>query len=119
MSVDDRIISMLNQLLFTSRLRTSLSIRLADHAAQLLGFRSTRQVGEGSKDDVEEAYQDLTNKLISTVYEFKNQIESRTRDYKPQILNYSELELELLLENTLFDAIIYDDATTFMQSFLV
>lgn len=100
--VDEALLYMLNDLSYFSRLRTCLQIRLADFAAQMCGFRSTRQIPDNFIDDVEDNYSLLLNELESNVNEFKS-ILSINHIYKSDILELEDLDLELLLEDILYE----------------
>lgn len=101
-----------------SRLRTSLSLKLADHASHLNGFRSSRQIPGDKKDEVEESFQELMDYLIVCTYEYTSTLE-KPHSYKSSIFNLNAEEIEILLEDCLLESIIYDDyRTTFSRFFL-
>lgn len=116
-AIDDKLISMLKLLTIASRLRTCLDIRLADYASQTLGYRSTRHVRGDERDAVEDVFEDL----INTLHYISNEcitIISREHTYKPTILQMDEYQLELLLETTLYECVVYDTTKIFCETFL-
>lgn len=114
--IDEKLLSMLKYLLITSQLRISLSIRLADYAAQLMGYRSTRQVN--NKDDVEKVYINLINTLIYIVYRCIDYI-NESHSYKEEILHVNSDKLEFILEEVLFESTIYSDYRIFKEKFFI
>lgn len=112
--IDDRLRSMLNSLPFFSRLGTFLRIRLADHAAQMCGCRSTRQVDDSKLDDIEENYNELLNTLQCQISECIEYIDD-SHIYKDEIYSISEDEFENLIEDVLFEMTIYDCRSIFKE----
>lgn len=118
--VDDLLLTELRYARCGSKLRTSLGIRLADHASNLNGFRSSRQIPGDKKDEVEESSNKLMDRLIVCSYEYEFIIEDNNHTYKSVIYEMSSDEIELVLENCLFDSIIHSNfRDTFKQFFLV
>lgn len=115
--IDDRLRSMLNSLPFFSRLGTCLMIRLADHAAQMCGYRSTRQVDDSNADDVEENYNELLNTLQCQITECIEYIDD-DHVYKDEIYSIDEDALENLIEDILFEMTIYDCRLIFKEMML-
>lgn len=114
--IDNKLLDLLNSSLITSKLRVSLNIRLADYSAQLLGYRSTRQVRSEDKWNVEDKFIELTNLLISSIYRCITQLEI-SHKFKQSVIEMNDLDLELLLEDTLFDIIMYSDYSLFDKYF--
>lgn len=116
--IDDLILTELRFARCGSRLRTSISIKLADHAAHLNGFRSSRQIPGDKKDDVEDSFQELIDCLVNCTYEYSSILE-KPHIYKDTILTMSSEDIEVLLEDCLYDSIVYDDySSTFNRFFL-
>lgn len=110
--IDDRLRSMLNSLPFFSRLGTCLAIRLADHAAQMCGYRSTRQVDDSKSDDVEENYNELLNILRYQIDECIEYIDG-DHVYKDEIYSIDEDSFEYLIEDVLFEMTVHDCSLLF------
>lgn len=106
--VDDRLLALLNELPYFSKLGTCLLIRLADHAAQICGCRSTRQVDDSKWEDVDEQFNILVMILSDITYELKEFIKL-PHIYKEFIYTISEEDLELYLEDILYYAVAYDE----------
>lgn len=115
--MDETLLLLLKDIKYFSRFKTCICIRLADYAAQMLGYRSTRHLDEASSDLVEELYQDLLYRLLEASYEYISLIESRTSNYKQEILNLSIEEIELELEDILIKRVT-DGVDNFASSFL-
>jgi hypothetical protein len=105
---------MLNSLPLFSRLGTCLTIRLADHAAQKCGYRSTRQVDDSKLDDVEESYSEMLNTLRCQIDECIEYIDD-DHIYKDEIYSINEDSLEDLIEDVLFEMTIYDCSLIFKE----
>lgn len=116
--VDDKLLALLKDLPYFSRLGTSLSISLADHAAQLCSCRSSRQVDDSHSDDVSDKFDDLVNNLHSHIHECILYIEG-DHIYKQSIFEMDDNELEILLENTLYEMICLDCRHIFADNFLI
>ncbi len=116
--VDTKLLVLLKDLPYFSRLGTCLSIRLADYAAQLCGCRSTRQVSDSLSDEVSEQFDNLINDLHSHISECLIYIEDH-HTYKAKVLCMNDLEIELLLESTLFEMVQSNDRCVFAEQFLV
>ena len=112
--IDDHLRSVLNSLPFFSRLGTCLAIRLADHAANICGYRSTRQVDDSKSDDVEENYNELLNTLQYQISECIEYIDG-DHTYKDEIYSIDEDSLEYLIEDVLFEMTIYDCSLIFKE----
>lgn len=112
--IDDRLRSMLNYLPFFSRLGTCLGIRLADHAAQMCGCRSTRQMDDSKLDDIEENYNELLNTLQCQISECIKYIDD-DHIYKDEIYSIDEDAFENLVEDVLFEMTIYDCRSIFRE----
>lgn len=112
--VNEFLLNQLKYLLIASRLRVSLSIKLADHAAQLMGYRSTRQVN--NKDDVEKIYINLINTLTYIVYRCMDFL-NEEHFIKANILSMDLSTLENMLETALFESTIYSDYRIFKEYF--
>ena len=119
MSIDEKLLTLLDELQFTSQLKTSLCIQLADYAAQRFGYRSTRQVNEKDSDKVEDEFSQLLSSLLNISYELRQFIESNSLNYKEEIKNLSDTDLQNRLESTLLRAIIFDDISIFNDDFLI
>ena len=105
--VDNKLLALLKDLPYFSRLGTSLSISLADHAAQLCGCRSSRQVDDSHSDDVSDQFDDLINNLHTHIHECILYIEG-DHIYKQSIFELDDSELETLLESTLYEMVCLD-----------
>ena len=116
--VDTKLLALLKDLPYFSRLGTSLSISLADHAAQLCGCRSSRQVDDSNSDDVSDQFDALVNNLHTHIHECILYIEDE-HTYKQSILEMHDSELEILLENTLYEMICLDCRHIFADNFLI
>lgn len=114
--VDSRLMSLLKDLPYSSRLGTCLSIRLADLAAQLCGCRSTRQVNDNCSNDIDEKFDELMDLLNDHIKESISYLESE-HSYRDQILNLSESDIELFLEDTLFNMVESDYPELFLEQF--
>ena len=110
--------ALLKDLPYFSRLGTSVSISLADHAAQLCGCRSSRQVDDRHSDDVSDQFDALINNLHSHIHECILYIES-DHTYKQSIFELDDNELEILLENTLYEMVCLDCRHVFADNFLI
>lgn len=116
--MDDKLIKMLNDLQYTSQLKTSICIQLADYAAQMMGYRSTRQINSNDEDKVEELYTELLNKLLSISDECRSLIERNQLVYRKEILLLNDDDLINKLEDTLFNAVIFNDSKIFVENFI-
>ena len=116
--VDNKLLALLKDLPYFSRLGTSVSISLADHAAQLCGCRSSRQVDDSNSDDVSDQFDALVNNLHSHIHECILYIES-DHTYKQLIFELDDNELEILLENTLYEMVCLDCRHVFSDNFLI
>lgn len=112
--IDDRLRSMLNSLPFFSRLGTCLTIRLTDYAAQLCGCRSTRQMDDSKVKEIDEQYYELLAILQDHIC---NAIEyiSKEHSYKENIYLLDDDSFENLIEDILFEMIIYDCSFIFIE----
>ena len=116
--VDNKLLALLKDLPYFSRLGTSVSISLADHAAQLCGCRSSRQVDDSRSDDVSDQFDALINNLHSHIHECILYIES-DHIYKQSVFELDDNELEILLENTLYEMVCLDCRHVFADNFLI
>ena len=116
--VDNKLLALLKELPYFSRLGTSVSISLADHAAQLCGCRSSRQVDDNHSDDVSDQFDALINNLHSHIHECILYIEG-DHIYKQSIFELDDNELEILLENTLHEMVCLDCRHVFADNFLI
>lgn len=116
--VDNKLLALLKDLPYFSRLGTSVSISLADHAAQLCGCRSSRQADDSHSDDVSDKFDALINNLHSHIHECILYIES-DHTYKQLIFELDDNELEILLENTLYEMVCLDCRHVFADNFLI
>ena len=116
--VDNKLLALLKDLPYFSRLGTSVSISLADHAAQLCGCRSSRQVDDSRSDDVSDQFDALINNLHLHIHECILYIES-DHTYKQSIFELDDNELEILLENTLYEMVCLDCRHVFADNFLI
>jgi len=114
--VDTKLLALLKDLPYFSRLGTCLSIRLADHAAQLCGYRSTRQVDDSHFDDVSDQFDILINNLYTQISECVLYIKE-PHVYKSVILGMNDLDIELLLEDVLFEMTHLDNRFIFTEQF--
>ena len=116
--VDNKLLALLKDLPYFSRLGTSLSISLSDHAAQLCGCRSSRQVDDSRSDDVSDQFDALVSNLHSHIHECILYIES-DHTYKQLIFELDDNELEILLENTLYEMVCLDCRHVFADKFFI
>ena len=116
--VDTKLLALLKDLPYFSRLGTCLSIRLADYAAQLCGYRSTRQVDDSHSDDVSDQFDILINNLYSQIHECITYIKE-PHAYKQSILEMDDCEIEVLLETALFEMVHLDCRSIFVEYFLI
>ena len=116
--VDNKLLALLKDLPYFSRLGASVSISLADHAAQLCGCRSSRQVDDNHSDDVSDQFDALINNLHSHIHECILYIEG-DHIYKQSIFELDDNELEILLENTLHEMVCLDCRHVFADNFLI
>jgi len=116
--VDDKLLALLKDLPYFSRLGTCISIRLADHAAQLCGCRSTRQIDDSLVDDVSDRFDELIINLHSQISECVSYIKI-DHTYKPSVLEMNDDELECLLEDALYDMVIHNYSYSFIEYFLI
>jgi len=114
--VDEKLLALLKELPYQSRLGTSLLIRLADYAAQLCGCRSTRQIDDLLSDDVEDFFNSLVDSLSDIVLDIQSYIESEHK-YKESLFDLDDYDLEILLEDTLYSIIEYDSSEIFIENF--
>lgn len=119
MSIDEKLLTLLDELQFTSQLKTSICIQLADYAAQRFGYRSTRQINEKDSDKVEDEFSLLLSSLLNISYELRQLIESNSLNYKEEIKDLNDTDLQNRLESTLIRAIIFDDISIFNDDFLI
>ena len=110
--------ALLKDLPYFSKLGTSISISLADHAAQLCGCRSSRQVDDVNSDNVSDQFDALINNLHTHIHECILYIED-DHIYKQSIFEMDDSELEILLENTLYEMICLDCRHVFADNFLI
>lgn len=115
-SIDDKLLDLLHYSLLTSKLRVSLNLRLADYASQIVGYRSTRNVRSEDKVNVENKFIELTNLLVIAINYCIEQLEYNHK-FKQSIIEMNDIDLEILLENTLFDTIVYSDYSLFNKNF--
>ena len=116
--VDNKLLALLKDLPYFSKLGTSISISLADHAAQLCGCRSSRQVDDVNSDNVSDQFDALINNLHTHIHECILYIED-DHIYKQSIFEMDDSELEILLENTLYEMICLDCRHVFADNFLI
>lgn len=114
--MDEKLLAILDGLTYTSKFKTWICIQLADLAAQACGYRSTRQIRDIDDDLVYDKYNELLDKLLNTVYEFKSIIETRTSEYKQEVISMSVEELENKLDEVLITAVLYDDLAAFKEA---
>lgn len=116
--VDEFLLVSIKDLPYFSLLGTCLSVRLADHAAQMNGCRSTRQIDDLVDDKIENTFNDLIRELQDSVEEISLIINS-DHEYLSEILSLNTDKLEILLEDTLYDMTIYNDCKIFFDRFLI
>lgn len=116
--VDSKLLAMLKDLPYFSRLGTCISIRLADYAAQLCGCRSTRQVDDSKVDEVSDQFDVLINELQYKVDECIEYI-SAPHIYKTDIFEMDDTSIECLLEDALYDMIQHDNKYLFVDHFFI
>lgn len=115
--VDEFLLVSIKDLPYFSLLGTCLSVRLADHAAQMNGCRSTRQIDDLVDDKIESTFNDLIRELQDSAEEISLIINS-DHEYLSDILSLNTDKLEILLEDTLYDMTIYNDYKIFSDRFL-
>lgn len=106
--VNHKLLSELNYLKYTSRMKTSLSIQLSDVASQYNGFRTSRQVPGDKKDDVEDSFNELMLKLEIAVDEFTSIIKSLP-NYKDDIYLMTDEQIESTLEEALYWSVLNEN----------
>lgn len=116
MRIDKKLIESLNDIQYISNLRTCLLVRIADYAAQLCRCRSTRQVADHQSVDVDNKYYELLHRLLYNIPECYDYI-NNDHTYKESILQLNDDELELLLEDALFEMIQFDNHAIFAEYF--
>lgn len=116
--VDTKLLALLKDLPYFSRLGTCISIRLADYAAQLCGCRSSRQVDDSHSDEVSDQFDYLINNLYSQIHECIAYIKGN-HTYKQFIFEMDDSELENLLESTLYEMVYLDCRHIFVEHFLI
>lgn len=114
--VDKQLLALLQSLPYFSKLGTSLCIRLSDYAAQLCGCRSTRQIVDGRSSDVSEKFELLLNDLFYTRLECIRLLDN-PHTYKESVLLLSEQEIELILENAIYEIIVFSNTSIFKEHF--
>ena len=115
-TIDETIKTMLHDLPYLSLMKTSLSIRLADYAAQQCGFRSTRQIDGKFATDINDKYTELNTILFYNINEILILLK-KDHEYKYDIQYLDKEQLEILLENTLFEMTTYNCYTIFKYYF--
>lgn len=115
--VDDKLLALLNDLPYFSRLGVCLSVRISDYAAQLCGCRSSRQVDDNITEEVSNQFNLLIDELYLYIDECRNYI-SQHHIYKEYILSMSDDALEEHLESTLFNMLYNRDDFIFVENFL-
>ena len=116
--IDNHLISLLHDLPYFSILSTSLQIRLADHAAALCGCRSTRQMDDINIKDVDDTYCELMSFLQICIYECLNVLEA-SHEFSSSVKELNESDIEILLENTLYEMTICGCKNIFNENFLI
>lgn len=114
--IDSLLLLLLNELPYFSNVGTSLLIRLADHAAQLNCFRSTRQVNDNAWKDVDTKYAELVSSLQHQIYEATNYLNSE-HTYKDSVFKLDNDEIINLLEDTLFEMTSFGSHVIFIENF--
>lgn len=115
--IDDLLLTELKYMLIGSRMRTCLNIKIGDFASQCLGYRNSRHIPGNDKDAVEDVFIELTSKLFSISYHLQDLLQTEHK-YKASIYSLSSEELEILLEDSIYDAVIYDTLDQFKEQFL-
>lgn len=118
--MDDKLLDLLSGLTQynNSRFKTCICIQLADYAAQMMGYRSTRQIDDSGIEDVENNYNELFDKFLTMVSEYQYLVEHRDKDYKKELESLDLLAIELLLEEALIKSVLFDDVNVFSEMFL-
>lgn len=116
--VDEFLLVSIKDLPYFSLLGTCLSVRLADHAAQMNGCRSTRQIDDLVGDKIENTLNDLIRELQDSAEEI-SLIINGDHEYLSDILSLNTDKLEILLEDTLYDMTVYSDYKIFSDRFLI
>jgi hypothetical protein len=114
--MDNKILFILKDLPYFSKLGTFICIRLADYAAQMCGCRSTRQIDDNKLDDIDDQYNyliDLLKYYIAYIIEYLN----TNHKYKKSVLELNDDQLEDLLIDTLFNMTIMDYKNIFIECF--
>ena len=115
--IDNKLLSLLKGLPYFSVLYTCLQIKLSDHAAALYGCRSSRQIDESKYQDIDDAYCRLISVLQINIDECLRKLEV-PHTYRSEILSMNESQLEVLLENTLYEMTICECKYIFSEYFL-
>lgn len=114
--IDEKIKHMLHEANGFSRLNTCLGVRLSDHAAQLCGCRSTRQISDGASDDVEIEFFSLLNKLHDNIIECLSYLED-SHVYNNKVLSLNDESLEQYLEDVLYYMTVENYKSYFYECF--
>lgn len=117
-AIDDKLIEMLNVLPIASRLRTCLNLRLSDFAAQRLGYRSVCHVKGSDRLAVEDIFKNLINTLIYVTYECVSKI-NQEHTYQSFIYDLCDFDLEVMLEDTLYNIVTHEDIALFERQFFI
>lgn len=91
-------------------------IRLSDYAAQINGFRSTRQMNENKIEEIDEQYNYLLRILEYQIAEAVDYL-NKEHIYNKDILDLNDNLLEDLLLETLFNMTIMDCKSIFEEAF--
>ena len=111
-----KLTELIDGILVASNFKTYLIIKIADLAAQSLGFRSTRQVGDGRKNEVTELFNDYLDQLVSLVYEYKYIID-HNEECNESTLKLSDEELESKLIEVILYSLLFNDVSFFNETF--
>lgn len=115
---DNKLKSLLCDAKGFSKLHTCLEIRLSDHAAQLCGCRSTRQLSDDVLEDIEIKYNELMNLLSENILECFSYLE-KDHVYNTKVLDFSDDLLENYLEDTLYYMTVENYTSYFNENFFI
>ena len=114
--IDELLNSLLNDVLTFSVIKTSICIKLSNYAVQQNGCRSIFQLDESKLDSIEEEYSFLMKMLDYHAHKCIEYL-SEPHEYNDVIYKLDDLSLEHLLENTLFEMIVFDSYFIFAEQF--
>lgn len=116
--IDEKLKCLLHEAEGFSQLNTCLGVRLSDHAAQLCGCRSTRQISDSVADDVELTFFDLLNRLHDNIIECLSYLEN-DHVYNDNVMSFNDETLSKYLEDVLYYMTVENYRSYFYESFFI